>query len=278
MQESANNVLPLEPAKPSAAVVVITPDIAARWLELNTRNRPIRERTVDAYARDIQAGRWQITGEAIKFAADGSLLDGQHRLCAVAKAGVPVPMFVVRGLRPEAQDAMDTGARRSAADALALHGERAAPTLASAARIAIGIERTGRPEKIQVTHGEVTAFIDANPDLREAARFAKGIARKTDCTPSFIAYTTWRLAQIDRQQAYQFWIDVAEKVGLAAGDPVLALAARFAEARRGGAPLKAHEVLSAVYRAWNARREGRPLRIIKVNSPSGGPVPIPEPQ
>lgn len=36
--------------------------------------------------------------------------------------------------------------------------------------------------------------------------------------------------------------------------------------------------LSLIYRAWNARRSGKTMRFIRVNSPSGGLVPIPEPR
>jgi hypothetical protein len=33
--------------------------------------------------------------------------------------------------------------------------------------------------------------------------------------------------------------------------------------------------ISAVYRAWNARRDGKSMRLVKIMSPSGGPIPIP---
>ncbi len=60
------NVLPLI-LKPSASVVMVDPETARRWLGRNTHNRRIRLRVVAAYARDMSAGNWHITGEAIKF-------------------------------------------------------------------------------------------------------------------------------------------------------------------------------------------------------------------
>ena len=46
-----------------AGVQTVTPKMAIRWLEANQGNRNIRERVVTAYARDMLAGRWRLTGE-----------------------------------------------------------------------------------------------------------------------------------------------------------------------------------------------------------------------
>ena len=50
-------------------LVTVTPDMAHDWLGFNTHNRPIRSRTIAAYAADMTAGSWQWNGESIKFAA-----------------------------------------------------------------------------------------------------------------------------------------------------------------------------------------------------------------
>ena len=47
---------------------------------------------------------------------------------------------------------------------------------------------------------------------------------------------------------------------------------------RSLAIIKESAALSAIYRAWNARRAGRTLRLLKISSPNGGLVPIPEPK
>lgn len=84
--------------EPTAVVIDVTPELARVWLRANTRNRNTRERAVTEYARDMVAGHWNLNGEAIKFAYDGSLLDGQHRLRAVIEADATVQMLVVVGL------------------------------------------------------------------------------------------------------------------------------------------------------------------------------------
>ena len=53
--------------KVTSSVTLVTPDTAERWLSKNHNNRNVKRAVVNAYARDMAAGRWQITGEAIKF-------------------------------------------------------------------------------------------------------------------------------------------------------------------------------------------------------------------
>jgi hypothetical protein len=72
----------------------VTPLLAAKWLESNTKNpRPLVSRYVDIYASDMKHGRWAECSDPICF-RDGKLVNGQHRLNAVIKSGVTVPLYV----------------------------------------------------------------------------------------------------------------------------------------------------------------------------------------
>jgi hypothetical protein len=272
------NTLPFH-GKPTAAVVFISPAMAERWMKHNTKNRRLREDDIRAYARDMGAGAWNLTGEAIKFAPDGTLLDGQHRLVAIIRAGVTVPIFVVRGIAPDSQRVMDTGLKRTASDALTISGESHTTVLAAASRLALGVE-AGLPDPghYPATHSEIESFIEDNPTIRVAAEFAAHHARRTDCPPAVVAYTFWVLSAINTADATAFWVSAADKVGLTAGDPVIALTNRFAESRRNRENITKRIYLSLIYRAWNARRAGKTMTFIRINSPAGGLVPVPAPK
>lgn len=278
MTVQPDNVLPFEADKPTVSKILVTPEMAQRWLDRNTRNRRVRPATVKKYARDMAAGRWHLTGEGIKFAPDGSLLDGQHRLMAIVQSGATVLLDVHRGIDPDAQRYMDTGRARTASDALTMKGERHTATLAAASRLALGFAADlPDPGKYDATHGEVEALIEQHPELRQAAEVACSLARRTDVPPAVVAYSYWRMSQVaGAQAAADFWVAAADKVGLSAGDPVIALTNRFAEARRGRERLTKQAMLSLIFRAWNARRAHKSLRILRVNSSSGGVVPVPE--
>jgi len=273
------NVFGVVSPKVSSTVMVVTPNMARRWLTQNVGNRKLKPLAIAKYSRDMASGRWELTGEGIKFGLGGNLKDGQNRLHACIKADTPFSTFVIRGISGEAQRVMDTGVARTAADALTMAGESHATNIASAAKLALSIEAdAGDYDHFSPTHAEVEAFVNANPDIRVAAEFATRVARKTDCPPSVVTYTTWVFSRINQDAAYDFWISAAEKIGLSAGDPVIALTNRFAESRRNRERVSKHAYLSAIYRAWNARRRGQTLRVIKINSSAGGLVPIPEPR
>lgn len=101
-------------------IVQVSPEMATKWLEGNTHNRPINQETVNRYARDMAAGRWKVTHQAIAWDKDGRLVDGQHRLWAILQSGATVPLLVIHGLDISAQTVIDTGLSRSTWQRLSL--------------------------------------------------------------------------------------------------------------------------------------------------------------
>lgn len=256
----------------------VTPEQAEAWLGRNKRNRHIRQSLVQQYARDMKDGNWPYTGDAIRFDTDGNLLDGQHRLKAIVEAGVPLDIEVIRGLAPETQNVMDTGAKRTYGDMLALHGYTAPGVLAAAARIALRVENgLILGNRFKPTQGEILRFIEANPDLTESTTIGVKYGRRADARPSVWAYCHFILAQIDREKADAFMIGAATKVGLEEGDPRLVLALRLADLRRAGVRVSDADSLSLIYRAWNAWREDRKMVFIRNQTDGGGHVAIPRP-
>lgn len=102
--------------------VNVTPDLAAKWLEGNVLNRPLKQAHVDRLAREMKAGRWLLTHQGIAFDVSGCLIDGQHRLWAVVESGVTVPLRVFRNQPAGNLYAVDNGERRTNLDILNLTG------------------------------------------------------------------------------------------------------------------------------------------------------------
>lgn len=266
-----DNVTPLP--KPAASIVYVTPEMAERWLGMNKVNRNIRNSRVAQFARDMQRGHWHLTGEAVKFGKSGNLLDGQHRLRAVIESGCTVPMFVVRGIDDDAQTVLDTGSARTAADNLGMQGYKNAQLVASIARRRISL--TGFND---VTNSEVFEYVEENPDIMEAALVARRYAKRCDIIPSTVGLAAWLIAEThDWFTADAFFNAAAEKIGLAPGDPVLAMTSFFAEQRRNRRKLTLEVQLSVIIRAFNYRHANKPWRSVRVVSPgpNGGIIPIP---
>ena len=71
----------------NAKIIEITPEMAQRYLERNTHNRRLSERSVRELVTAIKNDEWQVNGEAIKVDEEGNLIDGQHRLSRLAGSG-----------------------------------------------------------------------------------------------------------------------------------------------------------------------------------------------
>lgn len=101
-------------------VVWVTPAMAEQWLKSNTRNRKAAQPTINAYAADMAAGRWELTNQGIAFYETGELADGQHRLMAIIKSNTPVQMMVTYGLKVSAINGIDQHKIRAVHDVLTM--------------------------------------------------------------------------------------------------------------------------------------------------------------
>ena len=108
----------------SITLEIITPEKALEYLShRNPDNRLIRPRKVKEYVSDMLSGNWDTTttDNAISFNEDGVLVNGHHRLTAIAQAGVPLKMWVWRGVSRNAK-IFDRAAMRSTVDILNMDG------------------------------------------------------------------------------------------------------------------------------------------------------------
>lgn len=146
----------LAPSKSPVKIekTIVTPGVAEAWLSQNAKNRKASIRFVQQYARDMAEGKWRLTGDAIRFSRDSTLIDGQHRLMACVKADAPFETFVIYDVDPDVRDVIDTGRSRSTRDMLALHGVANSGHVASALRLLINQKR-GVPNSTPVTHTEI---------------------------------------------------------------------------------------------------------------------------
>lgn len=103
-------------------IETITPLQAEAYLGKNSFNRRIKPEVVDGYMRDMQNGKWALNGDAIRFDKNGLLLDGQHRLLACIKSGVPFTTYVITGLDTDVFDTIDNGCKRSSGDVFKIRG------------------------------------------------------------------------------------------------------------------------------------------------------------
>ncbi len=110
----------LAKGKIGCGVVEITPAMARALLSRNPGNRRVSESTVSKIARDIYNSDFIVNGESIIVADDGSLNDGQHRLCAVVEADKPIVSVIVFGPARASRVTVDQGRSKMVGDYLAM--------------------------------------------------------------------------------------------------------------------------------------------------------------
>lgn len=164
--------------------VLVTPELAAEWLNRNKINRSLKEGRVEQFASDMRGGKWTTCPMPISFYEDGSLADGQHRLFAVIEAKTAVLFIVLRGLSKQDGLNIDTGSPRSVVDNAKISGLD--PTLNNRlVAYSWAIERGERNSIIPPSNSATIAVVNKH---RKAVEFivangpkGKGIANAAVC-------------------------------------------------------------------------------------------------
>jgi hypothetical protein len=260
-----NHIVMTRSAKPAVFTMVIDKTMASLMLERNTHNRRASVGHVASLCREAAEDRWVFNGEPIKFSRDGRLLDGQHRLLAVAKTGIPIETLVVFGLDADAFATYGGSKRRSNADVLSICGEVNTHRLASALAN-VNCYDTGRYGEYGHSRIPGTAMEDLlkkYPDLRESVRrYSKDIKRLMP--PSIMASLHYIFSRIDAAAADEYCDSIVSGVGLKVNSPAYVVREKMLanSAARAG-KLKTSTIAAFVIKGWNAYREGRSLRALR---------------
>ena len=262
---------------PRADIITVTPDLAKEWLDRNVHNRPLRKSKVVNYARDMRAGHWALNGEAVKFAVDGVLLDGQHRLHAVIAADATVQMLVVTGLANDTQTTMDSGVKRTTGDALGLEGQKNSQMLAAILK-KIWMWEQGDYKfaaNYAPTTAECAALLAQHPEIHRSVEIALHV-RSTfrAMPPSVTGCAHYVLSKVAQDDAVWFFARVADGAVSEPGHPILALRTRVTNEALSGAVVHQHQRMAYLIRAWNAVREGRSLT--RIQQAPKDPMPLPK--
>lgn len=270
-------------------VVKVGPDLAVKWLEKNVKNRKPITRKINEYARDMAAGKWLLTGEAIKFDYNDVLLDGQNRLYAVIQSGTTVEFLVVFGLNPEAQDVMDVGSARLASQMLVMHGYKNAVPLAGGISLAInwtnGMIASSRQSKLtSVTHSECRAFAETHPTIVDSAQIGKSLSRDIPASASVLTFAHWAIADHGTYHpalvngngtaGMEFFLTTAEMQTDGRGDPRFTLMRRLQGAKNKNEDMNGIGQSFLIFRAWNAWSTKQELARLELGpQPTGTPFP-----
>lgn len=253
-------------SKTTSKIETITPKKAQLYLESNTHNRRVREKTVDFYAKQMENGEWKVNGKNIVFSNEGVLLDGQHRLLACVRANTSFKTYVVRGAEDDCFGTIDQGITRTGGDIVGREGFSHANRKAAAVRVLLAMQEVDgviegyKPQlATKRPHLEILAAVMEHDDLLDEACAA---VRQDDGPrllkpPAvFVAlYTIFALK--NRRKAAEFFEQLTSGANLERDDP----AAKLRKTLIGALSLKNVKrkktyILAITVKAWNAFLKG----------------------
>lgn len=203
--------------------IVVTPEMAREWLKRNVVNRKLSLSYVERIVWDIKQRRFDFNHESVGFNVRDELIDGQHRLTAVVRAGVPVKLRVSFNIPAGYHTTMNVGRARSAADIL-LRSRR--DTAVCSALIVLETGGKSTVSKIEITFEEHKRAL-------EWAR--KTLPLQRAVTASLVAGFVYAFPTAEREVA-EFAHAFTHFQGARTTDPVVVLRRYVESARRISAP------------------------------------------
>lgn len=251
---------------PGVVAMEITPEVAADWLAMNRGNRKMRDSRVIRLAKEIENGRWQdLNGETIKFAPDGELLDGQHRLAAVLVANKAITSYVAFGVEHEAFKTIDTGLKRSGADAMFVSGEDNVRSLSAICNAMFRYLSDGSfLNREAPSNAQLLATLQASPGLRESAELARSLKKRLAGLHAPVAGVMhYLMREVDAEDADYFFEQLKTGVGLDSTSPIYHLRERLIKQRLMVGTGKSNyreqqEQAVIIAKAWNGWRQDVP--------------------
>lgn len=259
---------------------MITPEMARSYLGHNRNNRNVRRGDVRSYADDMASGNWRYVGDPIKFAADGRLIDGQHRLLSLIEAGVTLKFAVIRGLAVSDQLVLDTGIKRSFGDHLKFLGEANASYYASIVRSVTVWNQDGHLRgNVRMSFSKMEETYEKFPEIKDSipvVRFANDTVRTGYVAGGLV---WWLLHQKDAAECGEFFYLLSTGEGLTKGDPIYALRRiLLADSRRGRTrqSLPPQNIAALMIKAWNKWRLGEKIEVLVWRGGGSAPEEFPE--
>lgn len=256
--------------KPIAQMVKLTPTLAEVLLDRNPANRRINVKTVEAFAREISAKRWEFNGEPIIVANSGELNDGQHRCAGVVMAGKPIEVILIVGVERETRMTLDRGRARTIGDYLSMAGHAYSNALGASAAFVWqhrnrGLLASGSSDR--ATKSEILETVEANPGIERSVGIVSTSSAAAVGGNTMLGFVHFTLTCINREDADHFIHQLMTGAGVKAGDPVLYVRNRLIRER---GQLKANDKAELIFKGWNAWRRGERITTLRL---VGGELP-----
>ncbi|MFE2107015.1 hypothetical protein ACFXAF_14245 [Kitasatospora sp. NPDC059463] len=273
---------------PGPRFVEIDPELAKELVSRVSVNRRLDQGYVDALAEAMRRGEWRVTHQGIALDGpldSGSVLDGQHRLHAIVKSRCTVWLYVFEDMPRDIFPVLDTGKRRSGADALSSTGEKYLPLFFSTIRHVLLFKSMPDSSwsgiRAQVTNGRILgAYWDETDRYRLAVATGRSLSKHIAASQTAAAVGYFLTTEAAPGANAGIWIEgLVSGANLGLGDPRLALPKALKDMQKRGSRRRAgiKDQVAAYIKAWNAWVEDRPInnpRLLRLKKNEKMPMPV----
>lgn len=248
---------------------LVGPELARAMLDRNiAHNRSVRTDAVRRYESDMASGKWKENAAAIVFLEDGRLADGQHRLHAIIRSGMTIPMNIVSGMSEDALSTIDIGLSRTSGDYIKMRGHGYANESATVAKLLLQY----RSDKWSTSDGlSKTSITEAATELSSFVGEYNALASQIYATCKLLKTSSLSFGRLATEAGYSkhhivaFLHNLATGASLEYGDPRLALRnAAMNRAQVGNAARRAH--LFGLIVVFNEFNDGVRRKLLRLSS------------
>lgn len=252
-------------------IQTVTPDLAKKYLDSNSRNRNLREAHIISLAKLMTDGLFGLSNDAIAFDEDGVLINGQHRMNAVIRSNTSQRFLVVDGLPEGAQFSMDRGIGRKVGDTLTILGFSNTTERAASSRllhfyldgILASKDGRGRHEPM-----EALEIIKSHPGMFDVSlpfilRLAKDLSPVHNKHGESIFFH-YLFSQVSPELADDFFTNLAKGANLPDRHAVLVLRNTLIKNKtHKQSKLTPKTIQAYIIKAWNSFAAQKPIGALK---------------
>lgn len=203
-------------------------------------------------ARDMEQLNWIDNGDTLKISKKGDVLDGQHRLHAVATSKVSQVFLIVTGISEAAYDITDAGRQRRYKDTLRRLDYGNVDVLASVVRMVYMWENDlSLADTCVVTYPELNDVLLRNNNLIKRAMDLGVGARNLKMAPSLTIFCWWVFMQIDEEKAHMFMSQAIGGEMIKRGDPAFTFRNRLQREYEDNAKYSRNQYFRMAVDSWN---------------------------
>jgi hypothetical protein len=250
--------------------VMMTPEWAKQILSLNlSNNRNLVPSRVQTFSDAMRRCEWKLNGETVKMTSEGVLLDGQHRLHAVIRSGMTVPVTIAMGVPRDCMGTIDIGLARNVSHYLTIKKYSNSSKVAAMCGWHLRwLNRQTSRRKIplqplaRLTPELAENMVSINPGILESASFIGNLSHKLKgmIATSLAAYCHFLFSRRDKAKADDFVTMLAKGTNLTENDSIYKLRERLSAMSQSRSKFPDYDYMAVMIRAWNLFVAGKKIR------------------